>query len=127
MILPYSNLIYPPAPVLEVLLSAPAMDDWQGAYTAIIDSGADITIVPFAILQSLNAPAMRPVVLSSQWRDRHSVYIYKLDIRVDKMIFPAVDVAGDPGSGEVLLGRNVLNRLDLRLEGPALQTHLLMA
>ena len=124
MILPYSTLIYPPVPVLEVLLSAPAMDDWQGAYTAIIDSGADITIVPFAILQSLNSPVMRPVVLSSQWRDRHSVYIYKVDIQVDRMIFPAVDVAGDPGSGEILLGRNVLNRLDLRLEGPALRTHL---
>ncbi len=125
MILPYSTSIFPPVPVLEVLLSAPAMDDWQGAFTAIIDSGADITIIPFTIVQSLNSLALRPVVLSSQWRDRHSAYIYKVDIRVNGMIFPAVDVAGDPGSEDILLGRNVLNRLDLRLEGPSLRTHLL--
>ena len=126
MIFPYSTSIFPPVPVLEVLLSAPAMDDWQGPLTAIIDSGADISIVPSAILQLLNSQALRPVVLSSQWRDRHNLYIYKVDIRVDGVIFPAIDVAGDPRSDDILLGRNVLNRLDMRLEGPVLRTHLLL-
>jgi hypothetical protein len=46
---------------------------------------------------------------------------------IGHVVLPAVDVAGDPYSAEMLLGRNVLNRLDLRLEGPALRTHLLGA
>ena len=54
-----------------------------------------------------------------------SVYVYEVDLRIGQMVLPAIDVAGDPFSDEVLLGRNVLNRLDLRLEGPALRTHLL--
>ena len=46
-------------------------------------------------------------------------------VREGGTILPAVDVAGDPFSDEILLGRNVLNQLDLRLEGPALRTHFL--
>ena len=125
MIRPYSSSISPPVPVFDVVLSAPALDDWHGPFIAIIDSGADFTIIPLIVIQALESPAIRPAVLSSQWRDRHAVYVYKVDIRVGEMVFPAVDVAGDPGSDEILLGRNVLNRLDLRLEGPALRTHLL--
>ena len=146
---------FPPIPVLDVVLSAPASDHWSGSFTAIVDSGADFTIIPLVLIKSLDAPVIRPAVLSSQWRDRRSVYVYKVDIRVGEIILPAVDVAGDPFSDEIILGRNVLteycaniltrisifaqlqakkssdinarssNRLDLRLEGPALRTHLI--
>lgn len=125
MIQPYLQAVFPPIPVLEVVLSAPASDHWSGSFTAIVDSGADFTIIPLALIKSLDAPVIRPAVLSSQWRDRRSVYVYKVDIRVGEIILPAVDVAGDPFSDEIILGRNVLNRLDLRLEGPALRTHLM--
>ena len=146
---------FPPIPVLDVVLSAPASDHWSGSFTAIVDSGADFTIIPLVLIKSLDAPVIRPAVLSSQWRDRRSVYVYKVDIRVGEIILPAVDVAGDSFSDEIILGRNVLteycaniltrisifaqlqakkssdinarssNRLDLRLEGPALRTHLI--
>lgn len=125
MIQAYLQVIFPPIPALDVVLSAPASDHWSGSFTAMVDSGADFTIIPVALIKSLDAPVIRPAVLSSQWRDRRSVYVYKVDIRVGEIILPAVDVAGDPFSEEIVLGRNVLNRLDLRLEGPALRTHLM--
>ena len=92
---------------------------------AIVDSGVDFTIIPLSLIRTLDAPVIRPATLSSQWRDRRPVYVYKVDIRIGESVLPAVDVAGDPFSEEILLGRNILNRLDLRLEGPTLQTHLL--
>ena len=125
MIQPYLQAVFPPIPVLDVVLSAPASDHWSGSFTAIVDSGADFTIIPLALIKPLDAPVMRPAVLSSQWQDKHSVYVYKVDLRIGEIILPAVDVAGDPFSDEIILGRNVLNRLDLRLEGPALRTHLI--
>jgi hypothetical protein len=64
-------------------------------------------------------------MLTSHWQDAHRVYVYEIDLRLDQGVLPAVDVAGDPLSTEILLGRNILNRLDLRLEGPAQITHLL--
>ena len=92
---------------------------------AIVDTGADFTIVPMDLLRPLNPPVVRPATLSSQWQDSHPVYVYEVDLRLGAITLPAVDVAGDPFSDQVLLGRNVLNRLDLRLQGPALLTHVL--
>lgn len=126
MIRSYSNSAFPPIPVLDVTFSAPMQDEWGDPFEAFIDSGADFTIVPLNLLQSIRAPIVKPVILSSQWQDRRSVHLYEVDLRIGELVLPAVDVAGDPGSGEILLGRNVLNRLDLRLEGPALRTHLLV-
>jgi hypothetical protein len=51
--------------------------------------------------------------------------LYEVDVRLGDLVFPGIDVAGDFASNEILLGRNVLNRLDLRLEGPKLRTHIL--
>jgi len=121
----YSSLIVPPIPVLDVALSAPMLDEWNGPFIAIVDSGADFTIVPLDFLKRIQPPVVKPVILSSQWRDKRSAYLYEVDLRIGDVTFPAVDVAGDPFSEEVILGRNVLNRLDLRLEGPALRTHLM--
>ncbi|HEY54005.1 MAG TPA: hypothetical protein G4N94_11160 [Caldilineae bacterium] len=91
--------------------------------SAIVDTGADFTVVPLALLRPLAAPIVRPATLSSQWQDRRFVYVYEVDLRIGNEILPAVDVAGDPFSNEILLGRNLLNRLDLRHEGPALSLH----
>ncbi len=124
MIQPYSHAHFPPMPVLDVSLAAPESQDWAGPFSAEVDSGADFTIVPLSLLHPLNPPVVRPATLSSQWRDQRPVLVYELDLRIGDLVLPAVDVAGDPFSGEILLGRNVLNCLDLRLEGPALRTHL---
>ena len=112
-------------PVLDLSLSTPGSNGWNGPFTAVVDSGADFTIVPLALLKPLDAPVVRPATLSSQWQDKRSVYVYEVDLRIGTMILSAIDVAGDPFSDDVLLGRNVLNRLDLRLEGPSLRTHVL--
>ena len=123
MIQPYSHAYYPPMPVLDVSLSCPAEDDWRGSVVAVVDTGADFTVVPLSLLNSLRAPMVRPAVLSSVWQERRPIYIYEVDLRIGQQVLPAVDVAGDPFSNEMLLGRNVLSRLDIRLEGPALRSH----
>lgn len=122
---PFSTAYYPPMPILEVWLSAPAEEAWHGPFSAIIDTGADFTIVPLSLLQPFNPPIVRPATLSSQWQEVHPVYIYEIDLRLSDFTLPGIEIAGDPYGDVVLLGRNVLNRLDLRLQGPAQVTHLL--
>lgn len=124
MIQSYSTATFPPIPVLDIALSAPATDDWCAPLSAIVDSGADFTIAPVALLEEIAAPITRPAVLSNPWQDRRQVYVYEVDLRIGLQVLPAVEVAGDPFSDELLLGRNVLNLLDLRLEGPALRIHV---
>ncbi|MGC9395285.1 MAG: hypothetical protein ACP5J4_10560 [Anaerolineae bacterium] len=123
---PFSTAYFPPMPVMDAWIAAPADQNWVGPFTAIIDTGADFTLVPISWLLPLNPPVVRPAILSSQWQEEHSVYVYEIDPRLGDLILPAVDVAGDPFSKEVLLGRNVLNQLDIRLQGPAYITHLLV-
>ncbi len=121
----FSRAYFPPMPVIDVWIAAPTEQTWAGPFTAIIDTGADFTLVPLSWLLPLSPPVVRPAILSSQWQERHSVYVYEIDLRLGDLTLPAVDVAGDPFSKEVLLGRNVLNQLDIRLQGPSLMTHLL--
>ena len=112
-------------PVLAVELAAPEENNWIGPYRALLDSGADFSIVPLSFIRRLRPPIVRNATLYSHWRDAHLVSIYSVDIRIGTLLQPAVMVAGDAQSREILLGRNLLNRLNLRLEGLKLRTHLL--
>ena len=46
MIRRYSYTYFPPIPVLDISISPPEQENWNGPYEAIVDSGADFTIVP---------------------------------------------------------------------------------
>jgi hypothetical protein len=47
-----------------------------------------------------------------------------VDVQVGSLTLPGVYVVGDDLGNEVILGRDVLNRLRLTLDGPALVTRL---
>jgi len=105
-------------PVVEVALAAPGCDFSMGPLSGIIDTGADITLVPTEYLRQLNAPVVASGYLRSPWGGRYGVRIYEISLRIGGYDLHGVEVASDPGGREVLLGRNVLNQLDLRLDGP---------
>lgn len=122
---PYSTAYFPPVPVLNVEISASEMDEWHGPFTAMVDSGADFTNVPMSLIELLQTRADREAVLRSQWQDRHYVEIHEVDIRIGTGILPSVEVAGDQTSSDILIGRNILNYLDIQLNGPQLELRLL--
>jgi hypothetical protein len=49
-----------------------------------------------------------------------------LDLHLDNsIVLPSIDVVSDPIGREVILGRNVLNKLRLLLDGPRQVTEIL--
>lgn len=44
---------------------------------------------------------------------------FTIDIGVDGLRFPAIEVVGDEQGKEIVLGRNFLNKLNLLLRDPA--------
>lgn len=44
--------------------------------------------------------------------------MFPVDMGVGSLRLPAVEVVGDEQGDEIILGRNVLNRLRLLLDGP---------
>ena len=51
--------------------------------------------------------------------------LFTVDVGIGRLRLPAVEVVGDDQGKEIVLGRNVLNRLRLLLDGPAGQVETL--
>lgn len=114
-----------PIPILSVRFRRLDESAATRPLTAIIDTGADMTVAPADILIELQAQEVQETNLVSQWGDAHPVILYLVDLEVDGQVFPGVLVAGDETTDEVILGRNLLNMLPLFLDGPRHNTSLL--
>jgi predicted aspartyl protease len=118
----YSAQYAPAIPVLQVSFGYGDVRRLPETFAAIVDTGADATIVPDDIARRLKASPLNPAHLETQWGDVHPVTMYLLDVQIGAVRLPSVVVAGDPESDEIIRGRNVLNKLALLLDGPAQRT-----
>lgn len=114
----YSRDYYPPAPTVDVTFITAAEFLRIGPFSAIVDSGADGTIVPTSYLDEIHAPPTEEMVIRSQWGERRKVILYLIDVQIGDLTLPGVEVVGDELSEEILLGRDILNLLRVVLDGP---------
>ena len=113
---PYHAGYQPPFPQLTVVLHAG--DDHLGPYTALLDSGADTTLIPSSWLEEIGAMEGERARIRSHFGEYQPVRLYVVDIQVQDFLLPGTYVAGNDVSDEIILGRDVLNRLSLFLDGP---------
>lgn len=93
---------------------------------ALVDTGADGTLVPADLLASIGAEEIYSTRIRSHWGEWRPVNIYLVDLEIEGASFSAIEVIADTTMGDtVLLGRNVLNKLILLLDGPHQQTDVL--
>lgn len=124
----YSRKKFPPAPFLKVKLCAPSESPRMDFVPAFVDTGGDFTLVPYSLLLKIDAPEVQSAFVRGLWSEQHQVTVYLVDLHLENIILPAVDVIGVEDSQldrEILLGRNVLNRLILLLDGPREQTDVM--
>lgn len=84
-----------------------------------LDTGSDGSLVPIAHLRQIFAPALTDTRIRSHWGEWRSVQLYVVDLELDGLRLPGVFVVGDEQGDEIVLGRNVLDKLRLLLNGPA--------
>lgn len=111
---PYDRRHSPPAPVLPVRVGAPAAGPVVGLL-ALVDSGADLTVLPEGLPASLGLPAVAQITVRGvAGTARAVVYAVAVEVAGRQRVVETVALGKD-----TLLGRNVLNRLVLTLDGRA--------
>lgn len=115
---PYSDAYWPPAPTCQVSFSVARTGHSVGPLDAILDTGADGTLVPQRYLDTIGARRVMETGLRSQWGERRVVYLYLVTLRIGEIELPGTYVVGDDRSSEIVIGRNALNQLKIWLDGP---------
>ena len=121
----YNSSYYPPIPALETRLYSSITDEFAGPFLAVLDTGSDATLVPLAPLLTIGAEETAPGWMIGITGDRQPVSLYFVDIYIGNLAFPGIRVIADENSQEIVLGRDVLNKLPLFLDGIQQQTTLL--
>ena len=118
----HNDAYTPPFPALSVTLR----DDSErlGPFSALVDTGADVTFAPLRLLEQIDATEGGLARIRSHFGEARLVQLYVVEFQIGNISFPGIYVVGDRGD-EIILGRNVLNKLALFLDGPSQQTDLL--
>ena len=108
----------PPAPVLEVSLSTPTLMSHSHIVKslALLDSGADMTVIPQWIVQQLQLKYVDKIPVAGYKGRSQPTFVYSVKIIFSNLgDFIIRAIASD--SENVLIGRDILNKWLLFLKG----------
>jgi predicted aspartyl protease len=123
---PYDLTYFPPAPVLAVTIQSPHDPNLSTTISAVIDTGSDITVMPDWLPVRLGLRPLREALIAGYDGSLRRVPVYRAHISIGRLILHNVRIVAIPTT-ESLLGRNVLNQLDLHLNGPQLVLEVMNA
>lgn len=113
----YANEV-PPAPYVFVVVSHPAGTATAPARPAKLDTGADRTIIPTGLAAALGLREVERLVFTGLSGGQVVLPVYQLRLAIRDLDPILVDVAASDGEPHILLGRDVLNRYRIILDGP---------
>lgn len=114
------NLFDPPAPLTKVTLRDPNLNTTLPDVPMLIDSGADVTLIPRAKLSQLGLAVdpQQSYELMGFDGNLSVAQVVELDLIFLRRVFRGRFLVIDQEAG--ILGRDILNHLSLLLDGPAL-------
>lgn len=116
MILPYlTEGFETPAPAVKVQLFNPTTKAKE-AGIARIDSGADITVIPFTIMEKLNLRVAGSTYTSGYDDPGKSQLLFNCTLQLRSLKFSNIDVIAAL-TPHILIGLDILNTLHICLDG----------
>jgi len=112
----YDQTQSPPAPVATVHVSDPVTGARARGLPGKLDTGADVTVLPEALLRELGSAPRGHIWVRSFDGSYSRRPVYYVQMTVEGFDVPMVRCTGADRKG-LLLGRNVLNRFVLTLDG----------
>jgi hypothetical protein len=120
---PYDEAYRPAMPVIAI-----AVDGYAGlpsqAVSALVDSGADGTMLPIDLLEVTGALYEDTVNMRGVLGDSEPVDRYTVGIQIGPLTMHGVHAVAIPAGEEGVIGRDVLNFLAITLNGPAHTTQI---
>jgi hypothetical protein len=117
---PYVSQLRPPAPFIAVTLRNPVNGAEQLDVPAQIDSAADRTLLPNAVVDALALPQIGTVSTGGVGGIAQMMPSYPVQLAIHDLPAHIVEVVASAGESWVLLGRDVLNSHRVLLDGPQL-------
>lgn len=115
----YDKTQDPPAPMLQVTVSKIRRRRPRRTVPALIDTGADITAVPSHLLNDLKLESIGRIRIEAVNAKSTIVYTYGVRLKLTDIVIERIEVIL-ADFDFVVIGRDVLNRLYLLLNGPEL-------
>lgn len=109
----------PPMPVLDVVLSRPGSYATAAAAEAIVDTGADSTLIPLDILERIAAPHIDQAYIRGITGIREPVDLYLVTVQITGLTISGIRAVALRAGASTILGRDVPNQLHLALVGTA--------
>ena len=111
---PYSTAFRPPAPVLALRIGVPGRELSFGL-VALVDTGADLSVLPRSVVTALGLPRVSSTRIQGVTGVAESTPVHAATLEVAGTTTLAEVVAW---GGEAIVGRDVLSRFVLELDGP---------
>lgn len=116
----YNHTDYDPAmPMLTIGIARPGQPAPRITFTAILDTGADATLIPVNLLEDVAAKVVDTGYLVGISGGRLPVEIFLVTVFVADVKVRGVRAAAIEANSAPIIGRNVLNQLNVLLNGPA--------
>lgn len=115
----YSRRFDPPAPVIEVVVQSPHNRRNRALLPALVDTGADVSALPSSVLANLRVDAVGQIEIAGLENKYTLEPLYEVQLRVSTHTRLTAEVISSEHDF-IILGRDVLNQLILRLDGPSL-------
>lgn len=111
---PYDRRYSPPAPVLPLRVGRPGTTP-EVFLSGLVDTGADISVLPQGLPTRLGLPAVDRVNVAGVDGLSHPLPVYAAEVALNgyRKVIRAVSLGGTP-----LIGRDLLNSIAIHLHGP---------
>jgi predicted aspartyl protease len=113
----YSKNFNPSAPVIEISISAP-FSKVSISSAAIVDSGADITVIPERIIAQLKLRRVDSLLASGFGKGVMESSVYSVILSIAGILEPKICRILGWNDDYALIGRDLLNQLITVLNGP---------
>lgn len=120
----YNQQLVPPAPLVHVALAHPDRPEEGIECPAQLDTAADRTVIPEPIAGALSLYRVRELVVEGLGGHESRLVTYAVRVMFREGAPMTAEVFACPGEPFVLLGRDILNRFRIVLDGPQLMCEI---